>query len=101
MDDSALAQHFGISPRIISASPDAFYRRWVIQTVRQILPSSPEDCRAILDNPQDAPAITQKLLANRQADAPATAAPETPADNKPRYAPGTSQRIQDAGDQIA
>lgn len=101
MDDSGLAQYFGISPRVIAARSDDFYRRWVIQTVRQILPSSPEDCRAILDNPQSAPAITQRLLASQQTDAPATAAPETPPVNKPRYAPETSQRIRDVGDQIA
>lgn len=111
MDDFGLARHFGLSPNIIAARPDDFYRRWVIQTVRQVLPSSPEDCQAILDNPRGASAITLKLLAGQKPDAPATAGQQTnsgdspdaagiQAANKPPDAPGTAQRIMDVGDKI-
>lgn len=107
-DNFTLAQYFGISPAVINAREDDFYRRWVIETVRKVLPSSPEDCQAILDDPYGAPAITRKLLSSqepasaaRQADSGAALSAVTAPDNKPQYAPGTSQRIQDIGNRIS
>ena len=112
MSDPDLANYFGISTNIIGASPEAFYRRWVIQTTRQALPSSPETCRAILDNPSNAPALAATMLASRNSNAPAATSeaadsnPPPPAEpgaagNGPADAQGTAPRVQEISDTVA
>lgn len=51
MTDEQLAQYFGVSTRVIGASPEAFYRRWVIATSRNALTDAPVLCRALRSNP--------------------------------------------------
>jgi len=83
MDDAALAQHFGVSPRVIAARPDDFYRRWVIKSTRELLPVAPSACRAILSDPHNAAQITPHLpgLATLNAAMNGVPSPGTPGDN--------------------
>lgn len=65
MTDAELARYFGYSPSIIAASPDDFYRRWVIENPRDALTNSPDTCLKILGTPSSAPALLATLLGDR------------------------------------
>ena len=61
MDDNGLAAHFGISPNIIAASPDAFYRRWVIKDSRAALDGCTVLPGVIVQQPQIAPQVSPDI----------------------------------------
>ena len=68
MDDNGLAAHFGTSPNIIAASPDAFYRRWVIKDSRAALDGCTVLPSMIVQQPQIAPQVSPDIWSWKAAE---------------------------------
>ncbi|HEY5994687.1 MAG TPA: hypothetical protein VIU46_08830, partial [Gallionellaceae bacterium] len=68
IDNFGLAQHFGLSPNIIAARPDDFYRRWVIKDSRAALEGCTVLPHMLVQQPHLAPQLSPDIWSLKHAE---------------------------------